>query len=337
MPFWYTDGKWYSCATKNIKVIEMKKVMKVIGILLLALLAGIVILLVCLSKHPAAPTDYQTKTKTGGQVEAAYMASGKYEVSTYEEPVLQGFGKYILYYPSQLTEKTDTYPVIVVSNGSGTPLSKYPAVAKHFASWGFIVIGTEEEYDWSGFSSELCIRFLELLNENKIIGEDKENIFYGKIDLENVGIVGHSQGGVGVMNAVTTQQHSAVFKTAVSLSPTNKELAHNLMWDYDATKVNIPILLIAGAGGGDDWVVTGEQLEEIYNDIDSDKMMLRRKDTVHNEVLYTANGYVTAWFLWQLQGDQSAAAAFIGDSPEVMRNELYQDQRISFGGEQTAR
>ncbi|WP_301018356.1 hypothetical protein [Ruminococcus sp.] len=32
----------------------------------------------------------------------------------------------------------------------------------------------------------MCIRYLELLNENKIIGEEKDNIFYGKIDLDHV-------------------------------------------------------------------------------------------------------------------------------------------------------
>lgn len=132
------------------------------------------------------------------------------------------------------------------------------------------------------------------------------------------------------MNAITAQQHRAVFKTAVSLSPTNKELAHNLMWDYDATKVNIPILLISGAGGGDDWVVTGEQLADIYDDICSDKIMLRRKDTVHNEVLYTANGYVTAWFMWHLQGDEEAARAFVGENAEILNNSLYQDQQSCF-------
>lgn len=307
----------------------MKKVLKIIGIILLALAAFIIVLLIVLSKRPAAPTDYQTKTETGGELEAHYMSSGQYDVSTYEEAVLQGFGKYILYYPSQLTEKADTCPVIVISNGSGTPLSKYPTVAKHFASWGFLVIGTEEEYDWNGFSSEMCIRYLTLLNENKTIGDGKDNIFFGKIDLTNVGIVGHSQGGVGVINAITAQPHSSVFKAAVSLSPTNKTLAHNLMWDYDATKINIPILLLSGAGGGDDWVVTGEQLKEIYEDISSDKVMLRRKDTDHDKMLYAANGYVTAWFLWQLQGNENAAAAFSGDSPEIMQNELYQDQQIA--------
>lgn len=176
----------------------------------------------------------------------------------------------------------------------------------------------------------MCIRYLQLLNENTTISTDgnKKNSFFQKIDFENIGIVGHSQGGVGVINAITTQKHSELFKAAVSLSPTNKELAHNLLWDYDATQINIPIMLIAGAGGGDDWVVTKEQLEAIFDDISSDKIMLRRKNTQHNEMLYAANGYVTAWFMWQLQNDEVASKAFIGTSPSVLQNELYQDQKI---------
>jgi len=281
-----------------------------------------------------APNNYQAKTETGGAIEETYMANGKYDVSRTDQGVLLGFNKFLTFYPSQLSKISDTshiYPVIVISNGSGTPLSRYTAVAKHYASWGFIVIGTEEKYDWDGCASEMCLRYLKVLNENKTIGEgkqEKENIFYQKIDFENVGIVGHSQGGVGVLNAITTQQHSSVFKTAVSLSPTNKQLAHNLFWDYDATKVSIPIMLIAGAGGGDDWVVTGEQLQEIYDDISSKKVMLRRKDTPHGPVLYTANGYVTAWFMWQLQGDEAASFAFIGENPEILVNPKYQDQHI---------
>lgn len=286
----------------------------------------VALLLCCL----AAPANYQEKVQTGGAIEEKYMANGAYAVAVYEEAVLQGFGSYTLYYPSELPEKADRYPVIVLCNGTGTPLSKYPAVARHFASWGFLVIGTEEQYDWNGFSAEMCIRYLERLNEMETIGDaQKENIFFHKIDLENVGIVGHSQGGVGVINAITTQQHSEKFKTAVSLSPTNKELAHALLWDYDATQIDIPILLIAGAGGGDDWVVTGEQLAEIYDDIPSDKVMLRRKDTAHGEALYAANGYVNAWFMWQLQGDEEAGRAFVGDDAEIMKNELYQDQKRS--------
>ncbi len=45
-------------------------------------------------------------------------------------------------------------------------------------------------------------------------------------------------------------------------------------------------------------------------------------------MLCNADGYVTAWFMWQLQGDEYAAEAFTGDAAEIMQNSLYQDQRI---------
>lgn len=88
-------------------------------------------------------------------------------------------------------------------------------------------------------------------------------------------------------------------------------------------------MLIAGAGGGDDWVVTGEQLESIYDDIPGRKIMVRRSNAVHNEVLYAPDGYVTAWFMWHLQGDEEAAKAFAGDGAEILTNPLYQDQQIA--------
>ena len=306
----------------------MRKALKIIGIIVLILIVGISILLKFLGSRPVVPANYTQDTETGGPIEAKYMATGSHEVSTYEEPVLQGFSKYTIDYPTELETTDEKYPVIVVCNGSGTPISKYLSVPEHFASWGFIVIGTEEEYDWSGFSAEMCIRHLQKLNDNESIGENK-NIFYQKVDFDNVGIVGHSQGGVGVLNAITAQKHADIYKTAVSLSPTNKELAHNLEWDYDAALVDTPILLIAGAGGEDDWVITGEQLQSIYSDIDRNKVMLRRKDTPHNETLYAANGYVTAWFIWHLQDDDEAAKAFAGDNAEIYMNGLYQDQHAN--------
>lgn len=305
----------------------MKKVLEIVGITVLVLIAAAIVMFMLLSHRPAAPKNYQNTVKTQGDIEKKYMADGPYEVSYHEDSVLQEFKKFEVYYPAELEEKDQEYPVIVLCNGSGTPLSKYSAVARHYASWGFVVIGTEEEYSWNGFDAEMSLRYLERLNENEQI-EDKDSIFYQKIDFDRVGIVGHSQGGVGVINAITDTEHADDYKTAVSLSPTNKELAHNLFWDYDAAKINIPILLISGAGGGDDWVVTGEQLSAIYNDITSDKAKVRRKDTPHNEVLYSADGYVTAWFMWQLQDDTDAAGAFTGEDPEILSNDLYQDQEL---------
>lgn len=53
--------------------------------------------------------------------------------------------------------------------------------------------------------------------------------------------------------------------------------------------------------------------------------MARRKDTVHDKMLYAADGYATAWFMWLLQGDTDAGKAFQGEEPEISRNNLYQD------------
>ena len=309
----------------------MKKLIKITVIVLLAVLVGIFFTLYYLGNRPAVPNDYQQSVETGGQLEAGFLAAGSFAVSVYEEPVLQPFKKYVIYYPSELETTSRRYPVIVLCNGSGTPLSKYPALPRHYASWGFIVIGTEEEYAWSGFDAEMSVRHLQRLNDTEQIEEEKANIFYQKVDFDHVGIAGHSQGGVGVLNAITAQEHRDIYQAAVSLSPTNKELALALEWDYDASLVQIPTLLISGAGGGDDWVVTGEQLKAIYDDIPGGKVMVRRKDTAHNEVLYTADGYVTAWFMWQLQDDPEAAGAFLGEEAELLRNPLYQDQKISLG------
>lgn len=307
----------------------MKKGLKIFGFVLLAVIAVVFVVLRYIGSRPAAPVDYQQSIRTGSALEANYMSGGAFDVSVYEEPVLQVFKKYVIYYPSELETTDKQYPVIVLCNGSGTPVSKYPAVPRHYASWGFIVIGTEEEYAWNGFGAEMSVRHLQRLNARQQLEENKPNIFYQKIDLGHVGIVGHSQGGVGVLNAVTAQEHGDIYQAAVSLSPTNKELADALEWSYNASGIDIPIMLISGAGGGDDWVVTGEQLESIYDDIAGSKVMARRKDTPHNEVLYSAGGYVTAWFMWHLQGDTAASGIFTGARPDISSNPLYQDQRSS--------
>ena len=180
-------------------------------------------------------------------------------------------------------------------------------------------------FAWNGFASDMSIYHLHILDKTPVNSDGSNNVLYQRIDWDNVGIVGHSQGGAGVINAITRQAYKDTYKTAIALSPVNKDALYKFEWDYDATLIDIPILLIAGAGGGDDYVVTLEQLEDIYDDISAPKAMARRKDTAHGEVLYMPDGYVTAWLMWQLQADEEAAKAFIGDNPDILSNDLYQD------------
>ena len=58
------------------------------------------------------------------------------------------------------------------------------------------------------------------------------------------------------------------------------------------------------------------------------KVMARRVGAKHREMLSSADGYVTAWFMWHLQGDEEASKAFVGYNSKILGNKLYQNQRI---------
>ena len=307
----------------------MKKVLLVVGVVLLILAAAVLALLIFLSKMPAVPENYTETVQTGGELEAKYLAMGPHAVGYYESGSLNSFEKYEIYYPQDLV-RSDPLPVVVFVNGTGVKGSKYPALQRHMASWGFLTIATEEEYAWNGFSAEMCVRYLTVLNGYQAEGE--ENQFYGKIDLERVGITGHSQGGTGVINAMTDQRNADIYKAAVILSSGgNKAVSQALMWDYDETKIHAPTLMLASTGDGDIGLVTLEDMCSLFDNIPDDvmKVMGRRRDIGHGEMLYYGDGYVTAWFMWLLQGDEEARTAFVGESPEWMTNPMYQDQRVS--------
>ena len=302
-----------------------KRGLKIIGIILLVIIALLAIMFIKAALTPAVPKNYTKTVETGGSIEAQYLKNGTYKTAYTEAEADERLGKYEIFYPDELVSVERKYPVIVVSNGTGVKASKYKALFEHFASWGFVVIGNEEENSWDGASAEMSLNYLLECNA------DKDSIFYRKIDTDSIGSLGHSQGGVGAISAVTNTAHSDMYKTVVAESPTNPELADDLGWHYDITKVHIPILMLAGTEKFDsETVIPLEKMNEMDDALESVplKAMARRCDTEHGYMLYSADGYVTAWFMWQLQGDEDAAKAFVGDKPELLDNALYQDQRI---------
>ncbi len=286
-------------------------------------IGGCSLLLLHSANQQMAPENYTETVKTGGDIESAYLKNGTYEVSYYEKEVNEDYKKFEIYYPKELETSSKTYPLIVFLNGTGVKASRYSAQFKHYASWGFVAIGTEEEESWDAVAADASLTYL--LEEN----DNSNSIFYKKIDFDNVGAIGHSQGGAGVFNAITEMEHSSIYKTAVSLSPTHEELANNLGWHYDLTKIKIPLLMLAGTKGDFETksVIPLEKMKEMYNKISSPKAMARRKEAEHGHMLYSADGYAISWFMWKLQNDSNAQNGFIGEA-ELLNNSLYSDQKI---------
>lgn len=167
------------------KAKEKKNVWKSIAIIAIILIVGSVALKGLgqfLSKIPSVSEDYVSKVQAGGDIEAKYLKMGSHEVDYYEAAAMMSFQKFELYYPKDIASM-DKLPVVVFVNGTGVKGSKYSALQKHLASWGFITIATEEEHAWNGFSAEMCIRYLETLNTYQEDG--KENAFYGKMEKGN--------------------------------------------------------------------------------------------------------------------------------------------------------
>lgn len=303
-------------------------VWKIVLIIVLIIVAIIAVGVFCLSRMPVVSEDYTSSVKTGGDIEAKYLQSGVYEVAYKEISVMESFEKYEIWYPSDIENSENTFPAVVFCNGTGVKASKYAAVLEHLASWGFIVFATEEEYSWNGFSAEMCLRLAIKLNEQEQFGNWEINPFIGKIDLEHIGVSGHSQGGVGVISAATEIKHASMIKAVYAASPTSPDLATALEWDYDATKITVPTLLVAGTGDVDSNTIcplTG--LQQIYSDIPDSvtKVMCRRNDGDHGDMLTFNDGYMTAFFMWQLQGDKDAGKAFVGEGAEILTNGFYQD------------
>lgn len=303
----------------------MKKVIKILGILFITIFVLVIALMIWNTKRQLLSKNYPNQIKTGGDIEAKYAQYGPYEVAYFEQTVLENYKKYEIWYPSEMENSNLTYPVIVINNGTGMHASQQKAAYNRLASWGFIVIGNEEEYSWNGFAANMSLQYLLRANEQK------ESIFFQHIDTKNIGITGHSQGGVACINAITQTKYAQSYKAAFLISPSSEELSASLEWDYDISKVTIPIAMIAGTGDVDEnLIIPLEGLTKMAEHASFSPYVLiaRKSGYDHGETAMQTDGYMTAWFMYWLQSDDEAKKAFIGDNPEILNNPLYQDQKI---------
>ena len=302
----------------------MKKVvltvLKIAGIVLLVLILLIAGFLFWLSRRPFVPNDYTETVETGGALEAKYLAMGPYEVKQVKAEEPEDWKEFVAYYPAQLEDSGDQWPAVVFVNGTGVYAAKYPALFRHLASWGFIVLGNEDPGTFSGDSTDATLAWL--LEQNG----DPDSVFYQKVDTAHMGLSGHSQGGVGVFNAISEQPNGGLYTCAVSLSPTQEDLAAALNIPYDPSKTVIPALVLAGTSND---VITPEGMEKLYGKLGGPKAMALRTDTDHGSMLYSGDGYVTAWLMYWLRGDEEAGKAFWGEAPELAGNPNWRGVQIS--------
>lgn len=317
----------------------MKKVLKIVGFLILGMI-GLIILIVgglfiknyIDSQKPWLAQDYYAQFQSASEIERKYAGLGDYAVSSeIVKSEDKAIGNIRIWYPSELESSQSEYPLIVVTNASNMAALNYEPYFERLSSWGFIVVGNDDRQSGTGLSTSQTLAYMLEQNNNS------DSPFFEKIDDDNIGIVGYSQGGAGAIRAVTEFENSSQYKTIFTGSAAYAYLAQ--MWGgYDAAKVSIPWFMTAGTGQSDDagvsdptseWagVAPLSSLVENYNEMSDQVFKLRARvvGAEHEDIQKKTDGYMTAWMLYHLKEDEEAGKAFIGENAEILNNANWQD------------
>jgi pimeloyl-ACP methyl ester carboxylesterase len=196
-----------------------------------------------------------------------------------------------IYYPATLTGKR---PVVVWGNGTFAVPVIYTGLLRHLASHGFIVAAANTAFSGTGLEMRAGIDLLAVFNG------DSGSEFYQHVDLAHIGAAGHSQGGMGAVNAGLDPR----IDTTVPIQPgplaDPGELKGPTLFLSGDSDVIVPAPLVVAM-----WQ-QATQVPAVYGSL---------RGATHFETTGDGGGFrgvVTAWFAYQLTGDSSAATEFTG-------------------------
>ena len=264
------------------------------------------------SVFPAVSRSYNRK-RYPCPIEQKYHENGPYQVTVHS---IDGIHVFL---PD--TVHKAPLPTLVMVNGTGLKALHYRPVFEHLASWGFVVIGNDDSNAWNGRSALVSLD--KALFQNSMVSSP----LYQRIDLDRIGVVGHSQGAMGAINAATEDDR---FKVLYAASCPQKSLAKKLGWSYSMKTISIPTMLVAGTEWIDRHISPLDSLLLLAEELpDTTPMLLGRlKGVEHRYVLHEGDAYMTAWLRHFLANDADAAAALASDNPEILNNPRWQNVNI---------
>jgi len=284
---------------------------------------ALVVLIAC----PHNPPNYPT-----GAIELHYYADGPWLPVTFSQSSVacDSLGnKCDFFYPANLGANGFQHPILTWGNGSFGAPKLYDYFLRHMASWGFVVVATEDSMTGPGQTIIDAAKYMAAANQ------DSTSPFFHKLNVNQIGSFGHSQGAGGAINALLNA--NGLIKTVLPI-----ELPAQI-WGCCLNTANLTSGSIFFVDGSADFIsppeqgnVTGLQsVDAYYQAVPSSVPKL--KGTLigpnHNDIqgqpdcahasfpcvngVYGYLGYPTAWFMDQLQGDTYAHGAFINGSGEI--------------------
>ncbi|HVZ37343.1 MAG TPA: hypothetical protein VG963_33205, partial [Polyangiaceae bacterium] len=197
-------------------------------------------------------------------------------------------------------KKGEKYPVITWANGTCGEISGYSALLSNLASYGFIVIASNSTWTGTAPTDHVQTRALDYA---KSINENPQSIFYQRLDMDNIGAMGHSQGALATANASSDPRIKALIFWNTGNS--NNKPYLNVSGERDVM-MNSPQSMADGVNAATQpgaWVYFHKVLQTGGSST-GHLVLMEQPDRVADMNL--------AWWRWQLKGDQEAKKMFVG-------------------------
>lgn len=217
------------------------------------------------------------------------------------------------------------HPVIVWANGSGVETARYDYFLRHLASWGFLVVASDDTGTGDGTTATNVANYVIRT------AKDPASAWHDTADTRRIGVAGHSQGGGAVLGLLARQ--TPPFSAYLAIHPSPAYFCYAAC-NYkpgdlaNAKRGAILYLQSADDGGAGD-------TENYYNQTPDStiKAFGVLAHAKHDDVMGNAHcvsagcitgsygylGYGTAWFRWQLLGDSQMRSVFREDAGEFVQ------------------
>ena len=200
----------------------------------------------------------------------------------------------IVFYPQEMLENDETYPVIVWANGTMCPPVLYYSLLSLIAKGGYIVIANTNVMSASGEKQIESIDFI--LEENA----DETSVFYQRVDAENIGAIGHSQGGRSSVNAAQADDR---IDCIMSIAGSN--------FEKEVENLTTPALFVTGQF--DIIVMSSKWVEPAYELSQGPAVFASLYQGIHTSCILEAekySSYAVEWFDAWLKNDAEAKDTF---------------------------
>lgn len=218
------------------------------------------------------------------------------------------YSLYTIFRPACMKEG-ETYPVITWANGTCGLTHGYAPLLSNVASHGFVVVASNSTWTGTGVTNMVQLRALDYA---KSLNEDPDSIFYEKLDLDNIGAMGHSQGAGATAVASSDPRVKSIILWNGGTS--NNKPFLDVSGDRDVNGTNTPDKMstaVTAATKPGAWVYYHQVLETGGGSTGHLVLMEQPERVVDMAV---------AWWKYQLKGDQDAASAMFLDSDCTLCN-----------------